>query len=57
MTCDHAALKRDPVRWAALPLVGRMPTYDDAPGAARELEMRTCTVCRSTIGVEIKEES
>ena len=55
MTCDHAALKRDPVRWAALPLLGRMPTYDDAPGAARELELRTCEICKSTLAVEIKQ--
>lgn len=49
--CDHAALKRDPVRWAALPLVGVMDDDEE------KLELRNCTACMSTLAVEIKEES
>lgn len=54
MTCDHAAIKADPARWAALPRIGDQPVeaFEDEP--AYRLELRNC-ICGSTLAVEIKE--
>jgi len=50
---SHEEIKRDPVRWAALPLVGR---WDMRPDGGELLELRNCS-CKSTLAVEIKEEA
>jgi len=47
MTCDHAALKRDPFAWALLPFVG----LQRLPGML--LELRNCRHCHSTVAVEV----
>lgn len=45
---DHAALKADPVAFAALEQRGPMPTYDE-PGQPQTVLLANCTVCHSTI--------
>lgn len=58
MTCpaghDHDELKRNATAWAALPLVGYMPSYAD-PGEPPALELRNCP-CRSTLCVPVNRE-
>jgi len=45
---DHAALKADPVAFAALEQLGSMPTYDE-PGQPQTVLLANCRVCHSTI--------
>jgi hypothetical protein len=54
VTCDHDAIKADPVRWAALGDVHIQRIPADEYGPALVLEQRNCT-CGSTLAVEIKE--
>lgn len=50
---EHEAIKRDPVRWAALPYVGRWELPADEAGATELLELRNCSSCKSTLAVEV----
>ena len=52
--CDHAALKADAVRWAALPLVGTqvVPDDDDEPGYL--LAIKNCPHCHSSLAIEVR---
>lgn len=44
----HAALKRDPARWAELPRIG---VQEDGEGGA--LEIRNCIHCQSSLAIEV----
>jgi hypothetical protein len=48
-SCDHDALKRDPVKWAALRPVG---VQESGSGDEPDVELRDCP-CGSTLGVEL----
>jgi hypothetical protein len=52
---DHNALKSDPAKWAALPLVGIQRLDADGDEPAYRLVLKNCTACHSTLAVEIKE--
>jgi hypothetical protein len=49
MTCDHEAVKRDPVAWQALPHVGVMEFED------MRMELRNCAHCMSTLAIDLNE--
>lgn len=49
--CEHEATKADPVRWAALPLLGVQVCVEGDP----DLEIRLCPHCHTSMSIEIKE--
>ncbi len=55
MSCNHAALKLDPIAWAALRLVGRqeVPAGEGPDEPAYVLEHRDCP-CGSTLAIEVQ---
>ena len=50
----HEAMKADPSRWSALPLVGRQVVPGDEAGTHYEIELRNCDQgCQSTLAREV----
>lgn len=47
---EHAAIKRDPARWAELQYVGLWNFEDGGP----TLELRNCPSCKSSLAIEVE---